>query len=548
MGITVEKVLELPAFKGAEIRAGENKKTNIVKYVDVMEVPDVENWMRADEMLLTTAYAIKNDIRAQETLITNLSRAGAAALCIKPGRFVDKIPDSMVKKAEELEFPLIQLPSHIPYIDIISQTLGEIISDRTAVLETINRTHNILTEVVLSGGGLQAICEKLKELTGASITVYYRDGRIAAFSSIEEKGKHSHINSVLLDELQKISREKDFQARYMSGKGKKYIINPIKIETTLHGFLVMCGESQFDDSINSKIIEQGSIVAALEFLKEYSTKETKKRLMRDLLNDILEGNSDTETLKERARYFKWNLEGGMLVFVLDISESLCKGKVKARYLDIIRITIKNYSPGAFFIDKNDRIVVLIKPPLENDWEEGDNRAYSHVKKIVEKLHREGVSGIEDLKVKTGIGKYYTRLDEVPKSYREALKSLSIGKYIKDYGRIFHYDDIGVYRILMEFPDHEYLRQYSHERLKKLIEYDEKYGSNLQSTLEIYLKNNKRLDKTAEDLFIHRNTVRYRIDRIIDIIGLDMDDGEALFNINFSLKALKAYNALTSSKY
>ena len=72
MGITVEEVLRLPAFKSAKLVSGDKGKSNIVKYVDVIEVPDVENWVKEGEMLLTTSFAMKNDIKAQELSLIHI--------------------------------------------------------------------------------------------------------------------------------------------------------------------------------------------------------------------------------------------------------------------------------------------------------------------------------------------------------------------------------------------------------------------------------------------------------------------------------------------
>ena len=64
-----------------------------------------------------------------------------------------------------------------------------------------------------------------------------------------------------------------------------------------------------------------------------------------------------------------------------------------------------------------------------------------------------------------------------------------------------------------------------------------------ATLEAYLRNDKKIYKTAKELFVHRNTVRYRIKKISDILGIDMENGEILFNIYFSYKALEVVNFL-----
>jgi len=95
---------------------------------------------------------------------------------------------------------------------------------------------------------------------------------------------------------------------------------------------------------------------------------------------------------------------------------------------------------------------------------------------------------------------------------------------------------------LDVSDKRILKNFALKYLQPLIDYDEQYGSDLITTLEAYLKNDKKISRTADELFIHRNTVRYRIDRINDILGVDLEDGEMLFNIYFSLKALKVIDS------
>lgn len=87
----------------------------------------------------------------------------------------------------------------------------------------------------------------------------------------------------------------------------------------------MPGHSTITKELNIKALEQGAIVAALEFLKEKNVQEIKKRLMKDLINDLLEGNtSNPDLLRERAHYFGWDLESGMQVVVIDIEQPKSK--------------------------------------------------------------------------------------------------------------------------------------------------------------------------------------------------------------------------------
>lgn len=553
MGITVEEALKLSAFKGAKLVSGDEGKSNIVKYVDVIEAPDVENWVKEGEMLLTTSFAIKNDIKAQENLIIKLANVKAAALCIKPGRFIDRIPEKVITIAEKLNFPIIELPLEVPYVNIINQILSHILSKKVSALETVNKIHNSLTDIVLQGEGIQSICSKLCELTGYPVAIFSSNNRMIAFSDKQEKIYYLVSESRLIKEFERCNSTESSSTKILEIQGKRFVITPIIVEKKIYGFLVMFGYSSLAGELNIKALEQGAIVVALEFLKEKNIQEIKKTMMKDLVNDLLEGNgSNPDVLKERGRYFDWNLKEGRQVIIVDVEKFNTYYREKGQnvkniqefknlFLDTVKITIRKVDSKAIVTDKNDRAVVLISIPT--GYKKSLNSLYLYTKKIASNIQQEVTLNLNGMKINLGIGRYYESIENLPKSYKEALEALNLGKKIVGSGKVIHFNDLGIYKLLLDVSDENQLKDFALNHLQPLIKQDEQHGTELMATLEAYLRNDKKIYKTAKELFVHRNTVRYRIKKISGILGIDMGDGEILFNIYFAFKALKVVNFL-----
>jgi len=553
LGITVEETLKLPAFKGAKLVSGDKGKNNIVKYVDVIEAPDAEKWVKEGGMLLTTSFAIKNDIKAQENLIIKLANVKVAALCIKPGRFINRIPEKVITTAEKLNFPIIELPLEVPYVNIINQILSHILNKKALVLEAINKIHNSLTDIVLQGEGIQSICSKLCELTRYPIAIFRSNNRMIAFSDKQEKICGLKSQSQLIKEFERFNRTNSSTTKIFEIQGESFIVTPIVIEKEIYGFLVMFGYNPSADELYIKTLEQGSIVVALEFLKEKNIQEIKKRMMKDLVNDLLEGNgSNPDVLKERGRYFDWNLNEGRQVIIVDVEKfntyykeekQNVKNihKFKNFFLDTVKITIRKVDYKAIVTDKNNRVVVLINIPT--GYKKSLNSVYLYTKEIASNIQQEVTLKFNGIKINIGIGRYYENIENLPNSYREALEAIYLGKKIVGSGKVIHFNDLGIYKILLDISDKNQLKDFALNYLRTLIKQDEQHGTELMATLEAYLRNDKKIYKTAKELFVHRNTVRYRIKKISDILGIDMGDSEILFNIYFSYKALKVVNFL-----
>lgn len=137
----------------------------------------------------------------------------------------------------------------------------------------------------------------------------------------------------------------------------------------------------------------------------------------------------------------------------------------------------------------------------------------------------------------GIGKQTKSIQCIHKSYRQAKSIQKLQSKNKiDKSRIF-YSDMGIFKLLMGIEDQEILHEYYDYIIKPLENYDKKNDSSLTTVLRSYLKNNGSVKKTADELFIHRNTVNYKINKIEELLNMDLSslDARLQLSIGFMLK-------------
>ena len=103
------------------------------------------------------------------------------------------------------------------------------------------------------------------------------------------------------------------------------------------------------------------------------------------------------------------------------------------------------------------------------------------------------------------------------------------------GRLYFFEELGIYALLFNIEDISAFELFYNRELGKLIEHDKLNGSQLCKTLEVYFEKNKIIGKTADALYIHRNTLRYRLDKIQSLLGKDFDEVDNLVNINMAFK-------------
>ncbi|MCC2335344.1 PucR family transcriptional regulator ligand-binding domain-containing protein, partial [Cellulomonas wangsupingiae] len=122
--LTVREVMTLAPLRGTYVLAGDSGIDRLVSGVNVMEVPDIEPYIKPGELLLTTAYPVRDRPESLVGLLRLLHSRGLAALAIKPLRYVERLPDRFAELADELAFPVLVVPGDTSFNEVITAVGG----------------------------------------------------------------------------------------------------------------------------------------------------------------------------------------------------------------------------------------------------------------------------------------------------------------------------------------------------------------------------------------------------------------------------------------
>lgn len=129
----------------------------------------------------------------------------------------------------------------------------------------------------------------------------------------------------------------------------------------------------------------------------------------------------------------------------------------------------------------------------------------------------------DIKLVMGVGCAYEGIGDLQKSFTEASRCVILSEKMNMLGRVFWYEEMGIYNLFSELADKRVMQEFIDSTLGVIIEYDRNNNSKLLETLKAYLWNNNSLIHASEQLYTHRNTVKYRVQRISQLTGRDFDD-------------------------
>jgi DNA-binding PucR family transcriptional regulator len=272
------------------------------------------------------------------------------------------------------------------------------------------------------------------------------------------------------------------------------------------------------------------------------TKKLEKDSINNLLDNILFSNvSLNEDLVKKAEIFNYDISDKSRIGIIDfenfpaylkkkgISDQAMINNLKDQLQKIVYDTFLNYNHRVITMQKNNSIIFMIKvDDLKTEW----------LISIIEKIKTTISIKFNKLNFRIGIGNAYTRIEDLRKSFQEAEKALQISKCENELSKPSFYQYSSIYNLLLNINDEAVLNNFSHDILGSLLEYDKINNSCLTNTLEIFLRENCNIVIAASKLFIHKNTLKYRIQKIEEILNCDLSNINDCAKLDIAFKIVK----------
>lgn len=140
----------------------------------------------------------------------------------------------------------------------------------------------------------------------------------------------------------------------------------------------------------------------------------------------------------------------------------------------------------------------------------------------------------------GISNMHMHLNELDQGIKESIYAQKSGSY--SVRSLNHFSEIGVYGILFPYIDDIWLHSFYNKIISPIKSYDEKYHTELLDTAVKYIDNDGRIDETANALFLHKNTIRYRINKIKELLNMEDREGSFYEQLSIAIKLYKIYSS------
>jgi purine catabolism regulator len=533
--ITVQDILEIPELD-LRLLAGHKSTSNPVRWVHISEVPDPTRWLKGGELLLTTGYSFAGDEEQQVAQIKRLIDHNISGLGFGTGFTFDKVPPALVKVAEEYGFPLFEVPYHVPFLAITEAVASKIVNEQYSLLQRSLAVHEKLTKIVLEEKGLEAILSTLSALVGCSAVLFDFHGVVLC-----EAAYRRHLGAELIADLWRLigDRRADRQnfALSMDGVGSGVQVYPVVASHRIGAFLAVVKDSGDFSEYDRIILHNVVTVTALELVKKKAVAETEKRLAGDFFDELIASDLYEEEIARRLAFFGLDPQSPHLIVLVDIDDlgdGAAAGRSEAAALDVkerLHWTVDEFMARRDVLcisaSRSDSVVVLVQPGKMDTRE---------IIKLAGELQAVIAEMLPEISVSVGIGRPHRQLIDLRQSYYEASYAIKIRKLKGEPRVIASFDDLGSYGLLLGLQDTLSLEVFYDSVLGKLQDYDEQNSSDLVKSLACFLEANGHWGDAAEKLYVHRHTLRYRMKRVEEITGRDLNQSQDRMEFWLALKA------------
>jgi len=554
---TIADMLKLPDIQEIRLLAGSSGVENGISRTNIMDNPDTFDWLISGELVLSTGYIFRDDEALQRLIVRRLAEIGCSGLAIKTNRYLSSVPACMVEVAEELHFPLLELPyghSLSTISEIVNRQIYQPQEDRLAQTMAVQRQ---LTVASLKPGSLREIVRIAVGRMNNPILVLDSNWRLLAWEDCPQ-------NPFPLEEVLALKRKaavlpREFTegmpktldmfrkpiTRHYSLENHHQIVCRVVplavLDSAAYGYIVVWETVRTLDTDDYMTLEQIAVSVVIERIRVREMEEAKVRLRRDFFDDLLSGNieslaavrslAELHGIKPDIPYrclmvrYAWEDAKGTdgTPQKLDTDAGLCA--------EICTRTAKNLGSSVITIPHGVYVVLLFGLPPRQDRDD-------RVRQYVEALHDALCAHFPAQNFLIVVSAVAENITGISDAYRDVQSLSRVLRGTAAPGPAAFVEDYSVFSLLERHIDRQDLADFAYKALGELIRYDEENRSHLLKTLDVYFSKLENITEVAKQMYIHRNTCVYRLEKIKAILHDDFSNPMKLLRYQIALLALK----------
>ncbi|MDO4868744.1 MAG: PucR family transcriptional regulator ligand-binding domain-containing protein [Bacillota bacterium] len=526
MAVKVRDILNFGGLLGSTVIAGEGGLDTNVESVSVLEIADssIARWVEPNQLYITSFYAIWDDVAQQKVVIRNLKDSGCCGLVLcNVGLLMQTVDREVLEYCDERNFPLIRARANVSYIDIMSPIMNVLFTDDSSSMQRIpydgsEPLQNVFYNMIINGDSQDKVLREMNHSMGAKISYYDTFGKLLFSDEPPEEVKREteylrlQYNHVLYS-----CREKGYTVLDCDGRQKLFV--QIRSHQNMFGIMITDYDSSFEGDFIDTLMNTLIMPCALIFGREDRIIDYQKRSRAEFITDLITGNFTTDANDlRRAGDIGLDIQGVDHLMIININTFHRTGNddltrdlrsyISRNLMPQVEQILSKECPGSWSEYRSDVTILFLN--MQQSLTDLDRLAH----KFLDMFHNNKL----ELSVSIGISNEAGDFHELPNAYNQAYNAAIMGRNYYGTERIISYDQIWFLSQLHKMRETDEGVRICREMLRPLLKYDEEHGTELVKTAYVLLHNSCNVKEAAEQLYVHKNTMLQRKNKIIEILG------------------------------
>lgn len=532
--INIGDILRLALPLDTVLLGGSAQTRHRVNWVAVLSSwGDLESQLNPNDLVLIPEALQQSLAPAdREAALRPLAEMNASGLV-----FFSPVDEATAALLDSLNLPALIIPPTTSMRDI-HQKISLLLLDRQAATsDRAMQLYRQLSEMSREGQGLDAMTEVMSKLTGNIVVVQDKRMDIQAISwpsnstvdreaLIHALQQREELPPVLLNRKAAARSRQSYWQQLLPIEGMGRLISPIVSGDRARGYLSVVGPATDLDLLDSLTVEHGAAAAALEMAKAKAVSEAKKSLRGDFLEGLLAGTlprKEIDRLESRLDHDTRELHAAMTIaWTAPDAPSLRRLETSLHW-----VLTNHPRPALVHIFGNQHIVVFQALKSADDMESAQLLG----RRLIEQIQAE----FQGANILIGMSGPARSLVDWQSTYEESLQAMQLAQRLAISNQVVEFKNLGVYKLLYELEGLAVVRRFTEEILRPLVEYDTHNRGSLVTTVDAYFNHHGNISQTAESLFVHRNTLLYRMDRIQELTNMQLEDANMRLALHLALK-------------
>ncbi len=533
--VTLDDVLRLVLPLNTAVVGGQHAG-RVASWVTILtELAKLQEQVHAGDIVILPA--VLHDQFDPSSLaggLPGIARLSAAALLtFRP------IPDDIAAIAAEYDLPILIVTGDVTLRDVHQGIAGLLVDRQKQIAERGLQLYRRLTEMSREEQGFAAMTEVMSRLTGKIVAV--QDKRldiisvsVPASSNVDQAAvcavlsRRDNLPQLLRNRKAAATAPQSYwqQLLPVGDQQMARLVSPIVSGDRARGYVSVVGSPDALDLLDVLTAEYGAAACALEMAKVKAISEAKKALRGNFLEGLLAGTLPEQEIQRLAGRLDHdtNRHHAIITFTWDGPNAPTMRRLES---PLNWLLSSHNRPALTHIYGNDHVCVF--QALE-DEDKDLGTAVELARRLREHLRAE----FPQQRLLAGLSGPAAKLEDWPESYRQAVQAMRLaGRLHLD--KLVDFNSIGVYQLLTELEDLKPVRRFCEQIIGSLVKYDERHRSNLVQTIDAYFNHHGNISQTAESLYVHRNTLLYRLERIQELTGQDLDNPDERLALHLALK-------------